>query len=137
VNDVGILYGPSSTIAVAALVSDTADEAATATGIARLALAAYSYFEEQPEVTDRPLIPPAPSRPIPPVWRVPHPVLPTPPPTVGPAPAGEEGAQPTPPEVEPVVPAMPVPATPTPRPVATVAPPAAAVPTPKPTPPPP
>ena len=74
VNDVGILYGPSSTIAVAVLVSDTSDEASAATGIARAALAAYTYFDEQPEAPTRPLVPPPPSRAIPPVWRVPRPV---------------------------------------------------------------
>jgi beta-lactamase class A len=74
-NDVGILYGPSSTIAVAALVSDTSDETAAATGIARIALAAYSYFDELPEAANRPLLPKAPARAIPPVWREPRPVL--------------------------------------------------------------
>jgi beta-lactamase class A len=80
VNDVGIVYGPSSSVAIAALVSDTSDEASAATGIAKLALAAYTYFEEQPgSVAGRPLIPPAPARPIPPVWREPRPVAtPTP-----------------------------------------------------------
>src|SRR5918911_1742395 len=73
VNDVGILYGPASTIAIAALVSDTPDEAAAATGIARAALAALTYFDEQAidqqsEATSRPLIPAPPSRAIPPVW---------------------------------------------------------------------
>ena len=77
VNDVGILYGPSSTIVVAALVSETTDETAAATGIARLALAAESYFEAQPSQAERPLIPAAPARPVPPVWREPRPV-PTP-----------------------------------------------------------
>jgi beta-lactamase class A len=83
VNDVGVLYGPTSTLAIAALVSDTTDETAAATAIARVGLAAYSYFQEQPEVADRPLIPPAPSRPIPPVWRQPRPT-PTPEPTLEP-----------------------------------------------------
>ncbi|MBV9170389.1 MAG: serine hydrolase [Chloroflexi bacterium] len=73
VNDVGLLYGPNSTVALAVLVSDTTDETAAATAIARLALAAYSYFDAQPPASDRPLIPPAPSRPIPPVWRQPNP----------------------------------------------------------------
>jgi beta-lactamase class A len=82
VNDVGILYGPNSTVAMAALVSDTTDETAATNAIARLALAADSYFEEQVEAPDRPLVPPAPSRPIPTVWREPHPVPPTPTPTV-------------------------------------------------------
>jgi len=74
VNDVGILYGPSSTVAVAALVSDTSDETAAARGIAQLALAAFTYFEEQPEDVSRPMLPRAPTRPVPPVWRVPRPV---------------------------------------------------------------
>jgi beta-lactamase class A len=80
VNDVGIVYGPSSSVAIAALVSDTTDEASAATGIAKLALAAYTYFEQQPGgVAGRPLIPPAPVRPIPAVWREPRPVAtPTP-----------------------------------------------------------
>jgi beta-lactamase class A len=75
VNDVGILYGPSTTLAVAALVSDTTDETAAATGIARVALAAYSYFDELPEALNRPLVPQAPTRAIPPVWREPRPVV--------------------------------------------------------------
>jgi beta-lactamase class A len=80
VNDVGIVYGPSSSVAIVALVSDTSDEASAATGIAKLALAAYTYFEQQPGgVAGRPLIPPAPVRPIPAVWREPRPVAtPTP-----------------------------------------------------------
>jgi len=77
VNDVGVLYGPSSTVIVAALVSETTDETAAATGIARLALAAESYFEAQPAQGERLLIPAAPTRPVPPVWREPRPV-PTP-----------------------------------------------------------
>jgi hypothetical protein len=82
VNDVGILYGRSSTVAIAVLVSDAADESAAATGIARVALAAHTYFdEEQPESANRPQIPPAPNRPIPPVWREPRPPTPTPLPT--------------------------------------------------------
>ena len=85
VNDVGIVYGPSSTVAIAVLVSDTSDEAAAATGIARAALAAYTYFDEQREVAGRPRVPPAPSRAIPPVWRQPRPV-PTRMPTVEPTP---------------------------------------------------
>jgi beta-lactamase class A len=135
VNDVGILYGPSSTIAVAALVSDTTDDTAAATAIARLALAAYSYFEEQPEVTDRPLIPPAPSRPIPQVWRVPHPVPPTPTPAVVPAVSG--GVEPTATVAAPAMAGTAVPAAPTPPPAAIVALPASAVPTAKPIAPPP
>jgi hypothetical protein len=78
VYDVGVIYGPASTIAMAALISETSDETAAATAIARLALAAYTYFEEQPPVPGRPTIPPAPSRPIPPVWREPHPPTPAP-----------------------------------------------------------
>jgi beta-lactamase class A len=81
VNDVGIIYGPTSTLAVAALVSDTTDEAAAASGIAQLSLAAYTYFAEQPEEAGRPTIPRAPARQIPPVWREPRPV-PTVTPTV-------------------------------------------------------
>ena len=83
VNDVGIVYGPTSSVAIVALVSDTPDETAAATGIARLALAAYTYFEDQPAGSGsagRPVIPPAPARAIPPVWREPRPV-PTPEPT--------------------------------------------------------
>lgn len=78
VNDVGILYGPTSTVVVAALVSDTSDETAAATGIAQLGLAADSYFESQSQVVDRPTLLPAPSRPIPPVWRESHPPTATP-----------------------------------------------------------
>jgi beta-lactamase class A len=78
VNDVGILYGPRTTVAVAVLVSDTSDETAAATAIAQIGLAATSYFEQQPEIGDRPLLPPAPNRPVPPVWREPRPVPPTP-----------------------------------------------------------
>jgi beta-lactamase class A len=82
VNDVGILYGPTSTVAVAALVSDTTDETAAATAIALIAQATNWYFDDQPAVQDRPMILPAPSRPIPPVWREPHPPTPTPRPLV-------------------------------------------------------
>jgi beta-lactamase class A len=80
VNDVGIVYGPSSSVAIAVLVSDTPDEASAATGIARLALAAYTYFEQQPAAgAGRLVIPTAPARPIPAVWREPRPVAtPTP-----------------------------------------------------------
>jgi beta-lactamase class A len=74
VNDVGIVYAPSSTIAVAALISDTTDEAGAATAIARVGLAAYAYFEDQPENPNRPTLPRAPTRPIPPTWREPRPV---------------------------------------------------------------
>jgi beta-lactamase class A len=73
VNDVGLLYGPNSTVAVAVLISDTTNEAAAATVIARVALVAHSYFEEQPPVVDPPAIPPQPARPVPPVWRQPRP----------------------------------------------------------------
>jgi len=66
VNDVGIVYGPSATLAIAVLVSDTTDEAAAATGIARVAQAAFAYFDEQPAVADRPRIPAAPIRAVPP-----------------------------------------------------------------------
>jgi len=93
VNDVGIIYGPTSTLAVAALVSDTTDETAAANGIAHLALAAYTYFAEQPEATSRPTIPRPPARLIPPVWREPHPV---PTPTLTPVPEEQAVA----PEVE-------------------------------------
>jgi hypothetical protein len=74
VNDVGIIYGPTSTLAVAALVSETTDETAAASGIAQLSLAAYTYFADQPETTSRPTVPRAPARQIPPVWREPQPV---------------------------------------------------------------
>src|SRR5439155_22461386 len=40
----------------------------------RVALAAYSYFDELPEDTGRPMLPARPTRPIPPVWREPRPV---------------------------------------------------------------
>jgi len=82
VNDVGILYGARSTVVVAALVSDTTDETAAATTIAQVGLAANNYFEEQPEVRDRLQILPAPSRPVPPVWRQPRPPTPAPRPVV-------------------------------------------------------
>jgi beta-lactamase class A len=77
VNDVGILYGPNSTVVVAALVSETNDETAAATAIAQIGLAANAYFEAQPEVGARPTILPAPARPIPPVVRESHPPTPT------------------------------------------------------------
>jgi len=161
VNDVGILYGPSSTIAVAVLVSDTSDEAAAATGIARAALAAYTYFDEQPAASARPLLPPAPDRPIPPVWREPRPVptrtptpeptsvivvveatptlaVPTLPPTAAPTPAtpaATPGGTPRPATPTPPRPptATPVPGPPTATPVS---PPPTRAPTPRPTPPP-
>src|SRR5262249_40719083 len=86
VNDVGILYGPSTTVAVAALISDTSDETAAANAIARVALITYSYFDAQPDSADRPALPLAPNRSIPPVWREPRPV-PTAAPEVAPEPA--------------------------------------------------
>jgi beta-lactamase class A len=94
VNDVGILYGPSSTIAVAALVSDTADEAGAAAASARVSLAAYTYFDAQPEEVARPLLPRAPARAVPPVWREPKPT-PTPSPTEEPMPIVLEEPSPT------------------------------------------
>jgi beta-lactamase class A len=118
VNDVGIIYGSTSTVAIAALISDTDDEAAAATGIARVALATYTYFEDQPEAADRPLIPPAPSRPIPAVRREPRPPTPTPAPTIvaaaSPTPTSEENTNAA-------VPNTPLPA-PTPVPTAAVRP---------------
>jgi beta-lactamase class A len=110
VNDVGLLYGPSNTIAVAALVTDTTDEAAAATAIARAALAAYSYFDGQPEAPGRPTIPRAPTRSIPPVWREPRPVptaTPTVPPTLPPAVTPLAVVEPTP-SATPVVATTPV-----------------------------
>ncbi len=80
VNDVGILYGPTSTVAIAALISDTSNEPAAAAAIARAALVSSSYFENQPTQSDRPRIPAQPARAIPPVWREPKPT-PTPRPT--------------------------------------------------------
>jgi len=93
VNDVGILYGPNSTVVVAALVSDTTDETAAASGIAQLGLAADSYFENQKQVVDRPTVLPAPQRAIPPVWRESHPPTATPTP---PAPTEVTHSQATP-----------------------------------------
>jgi beta-lactamase class A len=89
VNDVGIIYGPRSTVIVAALVADTAGPGGAAQGIARAALAAHRYFEAQPAVVGRPAIPPRPARPIPPVRREVR-VAPAPPPPAepGPTPAG-------------------------------------------------
>jgi beta-lactamase class A len=119
VNDVGILYGPSSTVAIAALVSETTDETAAASGIANLALAAYTYFDTQPEDASRPTIPRAPARPIPPVWREPRPVAP---PTATALPAAdlplEESADETPtpaPSQPTAAPATAAPATAVPR----------------------
>lgn len=78
VNDVGILYGPSSTVIVAALVSDTTDETAAATAIAQMGLIANTYFEGLQEEADRPTLLPAPLRAIPPTLRESHPPTPTP-----------------------------------------------------------
>jgi beta-lactamase class A len=137
VNDVGIVYGPSSTVAVAALISDTADEAGAATAIARVGSVAYAYFEDQPESPNRPMVPRAPSRPIPPTWREPRPV-----PTATQV-AAEEVVEPTPeptvlraPTFAPTVPPTPAPLSvaPTLKPTAAPAP---ATATPVPTPPPP
>src|SRR5207302_11034744 len=60
VNDVGIIYGPTSTLAIAALVSDTTDETGAATGMARAALAAYTSFADRPESASAPTVPRAP-----------------------------------------------------------------------------
>jgi beta-lactamase class A len=68
-NDVGIIYGPKSTVVVAALVADTAEPGVAAIGIARAALAAHRHFEALPAVADRPVIPPRPVRPVPPTRR--------------------------------------------------------------------
>jgi beta-lactamase class A len=78
VNDAGILYGPSTTVIVAALVSDTTDETAAATAIAQIGLIANTYFEGQHEVADRPTVLPAPLRAIPAVFRESHPPTATP-----------------------------------------------------------
>jgi beta-lactamase class A len=86
VNDAGILFGPNSTVVVAALVSDTTDETSAATAIAQVGQIADAYFENLPEVSDRPTVLPAPPRPIPPVVRESHPPTPTP----TPAPARTE-----------------------------------------------
>jgi beta-lactamase class A len=86
VNDAGILFGPNSTVVVAALVSDTTDETSAATAIAQVGQIADAYFENLPEVSDRPTVLPAPQRPIPPVVRESHPPTPTP----TPAPARTE-----------------------------------------------
>jgi beta-lactamase class A len=94
VNDAGILYGPGSTVVVAMLVSETTDEAAAAAAIAQVGATAYTYFEDEPEVAERPTVLPAPARPIPPVVRESHPLPPTPAPTL--ARVGEVMASPTP-----------------------------------------
>jgi beta-lactamase class A len=86
VNDVGIVYGPSSTVGIAVLISDTTDETMAATAEARVAQVAYAYFADEPGLSGRPTIPRPPSRPIPPVWRQPNPPTPTPTPTPTPAP---------------------------------------------------
>ena len=129
----GIVYGLSSTVAVAALISDTTDEAGAATGIARVALAAYSYFEDQAENPNRPTVPRAPTRAIPPTWREPRPVPtatavveeeiiePTPEPTVAPAATVAPTVMPTPAPLS-VAPALKPTAAP-PPPTATLAPP--------------
>ncbi|HET6319607.1 MAG TPA: serine hydrolase, partial [Chloroflexota bacterium] len=118
VNDVGILYGPNSTVAIAALISDTSNEAAAASAIARASLVAYTYFEQQPPQNDRPRILPAPTRAIPPVWRQPRP---PPPPTavLTMAPTAVAIVEPTvEPTLAPTVTAVP-PLAPTPLPTAT------------------
>jgi beta-lactamase class A len=122
VNDVGVIYGPNSTVAVAALVSDTSNEAAAAAAIARVGMVAHSFFEDQPVERDRPSIPEQPQRAIPPTWREPKPVvLPTFTPTPEPEPEPTEPPEPTraPPTLQPtaVVPVVPAPATPMPKPV--------------------
>jgi hypothetical protein len=83
VNDVGIVYGPTTTLAIAALISDTTDETSAAAAIARVGQVAYTYFDDLPEDLNRPTLPRAPTRPIPPVWREPKPT-PTPTPTLEP-----------------------------------------------------
>ncbi|HEY3057998.1 MAG TPA: serine hydrolase [Chloroflexota bacterium] len=94
VNDVGIIYGPTSTVAVAALVSDTSNEAAAAAAIARVALVAHTYFEALPTDPTRPRIPPQPQRAVPPTWREPKPTM-TPAPTPEPEPEPTATPQPT------------------------------------------
>jgi len=101
VNDVGILYGPTTTVGVAALISDTSNEAAASSAIARAALVTYTYFEQQPAQADRPRIPPQPARAVPPVWRQPKPTpmpteVPTPEPTPAPTATPVPTAAPTP-----------------------------------------
>src|SRR5437870_12025096 len=81
VNDVGVVYGPTATVAIAALVSDATDETAAATGIARVAQTAYEYFVDDAASDagraaasgSRPVVLPAPARAVPPVWREPRP----------------------------------------------------------------
>jgi hypothetical protein len=87
VNDVGLLYGENSTVAVAVLISDTANDATAATAIARVAQIAHEYFDEQAAQPSALEIPPRPERAIPPVWRQPRP--PAPPPTATEEPAAE------------------------------------------------
>jgi beta-lactamase class A len=101
VNDVGVVYGPSSTLAVAALVSDTSNEAAAAAAIARVGLVAQSYFDGKPSEPERPHTPPQPARTVPPVWREPKPTL-TPSPEPEPTATPEPTAVPTPPPPTPV-----------------------------------
>jgi beta-lactamase class A len=90
VNDVGIVYGPTTTLAIAALISDTTDETSAAAAIARVGQVAYTYFDDLPEDPNRPILPRAPTRPIPPVWREPKPT-----PTPTPTPTLEPTAEPT------------------------------------------
>jgi len=136
INDVGLLYGPSSTVAVAALISDTTNDAAATAAIGRVALAAHTYFEEQasaaaPSSPRRLEIPPAPARAVPPVWRQPRPPTPTPTPEPTEVPiVVEPTAAPT--LVPTVVPATPTPAAPTPVPPTLSVAPTAAPATPKP-----
>jgi beta-lactamase class A len=130
VNDVGLLDGPSSTVAVAGLISDTTNEAAAAAAIARMALVAHTYFEEQASAR-RVEIPPAPARAVPPVWRQPRPPPPTPTPEPTEVPIVIEPTA-TPSPVPTVVPATPTPAAPTPLPSTPTAVPKPAAPTPAP-----
>ena len=138
VNDVGILYGPSSTVVIAALISDTSNEAAAASAIARAALIASTYFEQQPAQSDRPRIPAPPARAVPPVWRQPKPtatptdvptLAPTPPPTATPLPATATPVPTVRPTSAPAATAAPATATPAPTRKPTAVPPTA---TPKP-----
>jgi beta-lactamase class A len=120
VNDVGLVYGENSTVAVAVLISDTTNDAAAAAAIARVAQIAHAYFEEQATQSSGLEIPPRPERAVPPVWRQPRPAPPPATPTDEPllepeptaAPARALTATPAPPTVAPT--AMP----PTPRPTA-------------------
>jgi outer membrane biosynthesis protein TonB len=97
VNDVGVLYGPTSTVAVVALISDTSNEAAASAAIARVGLVAHQYFEAQPTESGRPSIPPLPARGVPAVWREPKPTPePTPEPTETPEPTPTPAPTPVP-----------------------------------------